>query len=112
MPPVTRSRRASTRSYISKFTPQSSQLVVDISDDETVPMDEEDLVMVIEVDEDDENWMDSPIAAAPVPPTSPTPPAVLVAPVALTPPALPVAPAAPAVPEVVSLDGPEEEDLG
>ena len=34
MPPGTRSRRASTRSYISQFTPQSSQPVVDISDDE------------------------------------------------------------------------------
>ena len=71
-------------------------------------MDEEDPVMVIEVDEDDENWMDSPVAAASVPPTAPTPPAVLVVPVAPTPLASPVTPAAPAVLEVVSPDGPEE----
>ncbi|XP_021306221.1 uncharacterized protein LOC110431427 [Sorghum bicolor] len=112
MPPVTRSRRASTRSYISQFTPQSSQPVVDISDDETVPMEEEDPTMMTEVDDDDENWMDSPVAAAPVPPIAPASPAVPVAPAAPTPPAPPVAPAAPAVPEVVPLDGPEEEDPG
>jgi len=35
-----------------------------------------------------------------------------VAPVAPTPPASPLAPAAPVVPEVVSPDGPEEEDPG
>jgi len=110
MPLVTRSLRTSTRSYISQFTPQSSQAVVDISDDETVPMDEEDPVRVTEVDEDVENWMDSPAAAAPAPPTAPAPPAVLVAPLAPTPPASSVAPAAPAVPEVVSPDGPKEED--
>ena len=69
-----RSRRASTRSYISQFMPQSSQPVVDISDDETVPMDEEDPAMVTEVDDDDENWMDSPVAVVPVPPIAPTPP--------------------------------------
>ncbi|XP_021319192.1 protein app1-like [Sorghum bicolor] len=112
MPPVTRSRRASTRNYISQFTPQSSQPVEDISDDETVPMDEEDPAMMTEVDDDDENWMDSLVAAAPVPPTAPTPPIVPVAPIAPTPPASPVAPAAPVVPEVVSPDGPEEEDPG
>ena len=85
---------------------------MDISDNKTVPMDEEDLVMVIEVDEDDENWMDSPVEVAPVPPPAPAPPAVLVAPAAPTPLASPVAPAAPIVPTVVSPDGPEEEDPG
>ena len=103
MPPITRSRRASTRSYISQFMPQSSQPVVDISDYETVPMEEEDPAMMTEVD-DDENWMDSPVAAAPVPP----PPAAPVPPAAPAPPAPPVAPAAPAVPEVVPPAGPEE----
>ena len=99
MSPVTRSLRTSTRSYISQFTPQSSQAVVDISDDETVPMDEEDPVRVTEVDEDVENWMDSPAA-------------ILVAPLAPTPPASSVAPAAPAVPEVVSPDGPKKTQDG
>jgi hypothetical protein len=71
-------------------------------------MEEEDPAMVTEVDDDDENWMDSPVAAAPVPP----PPTAPVPPAAPAPPAPPVAPAAPAVLEVVPPAGPEEENPG
>jgi len=81
--------------------------VVDISNDKIVPMDEEEgSVIVEEVDEDDENWMDSPALVAPPPPVVPA------TPVAPTPPASPAAPAPTVVVDIVSPDGHEEEDLG
>jgi len=65
-------------------------------------MDEEDLVIMTKVDEDDENWMDSPALAAPAPPPALAPPVVPAAPATPTPPASPAAPAVPAMPEIVS----------